>query len=124
MAGADPEISYTARFDSEPIIPLDPVSFGSSDTYVAQGLTHTSKLTTFYVKIKTYESNGLILFRGGQNGDYFALGLVQVTNLIAQLAIMLACRDKPVGVVFLLVLMTDCVLPLLPFVIGQLQKGF
>ena len=80
MIGGSHGISYTSTFSSEPIQLDDSVSFGSADTYVAQNMSPMAGLTSLYLRIKTQEANGLILFREGRNQDFVALELVQVSD--------------------------------------------
>ena len=86
-SGHTEEITYTADFTDLPNIPASQVSIGSADTYVALELQRTYRLRSVYLQLKSSEPNGLIMYRGGKNGDFFAVELIQVSLCHKQLII-------------------------------------
>lgn len=78
IAGDTREVTYTCVFSSERLDPIGPVSFGATETYVTLDDTPSNSITTVYMRLRTGEKNGLILYREGRNGDYVALELIQV----------------------------------------------
>lgn len=67
-------IEVTAKFDTENPVLIDPVTFKSKDAYVILSPLNANTPFSIYLKFKTTEADGLILFNGGRQ-DFLALEL-------------------------------------------------
>jgi leucine-rich repeat transmembrane neuronal protein 1/2 len=74
-------IEVTAIFDTDEPVLIDPVTFKSEDAFVTLPPLIVNTQFSIYLKFKTTESDGLILYNGGIQQDFLALEL-QGGNLL------------------------------------------
>ncbi|XP_067939175.1 neurexin-1-like isoform X2 [Watersipora subatra] len=75
--GGNKDVTFTAEVSSSPTAPIHPVTFGSADTFVVKNLAAGVGHITFSLKLKTQETDGLIIFRNGKRRDFIALEMLQ-----------------------------------------------
>jgi leucine-rich repeat transmembrane neuronal protein 1/2 len=68
-----PNLNLTARFDSDKPILRDTVTFKSKDAYVTLPKLQARSQFSISFQFKTVESDGVLLYNGGQGQDFIAI---------------------------------------------------
>ncbi|NP_001240692.1 neurexin [Aplysia californica] len=76
-SGTGDNIEISARFSSDEYVVRDPVTFKSVDAFAILPTLQAHEEFSVSLQLKTTESDGLILYNGGNENDFFALELFQ-----------------------------------------------
>ncbi|XP_061165140.1 neurexin-1-like isoform X3 [Saccostrea echinata] len=74
-ANSLPNVNITAKFDSDKPVLKDTVTFKSKDSYVALPKLQARNQFSISFQFKTVESDGLLMYNGGQGQDFIAVEL-------------------------------------------------